>query len=470
MVSRVAFRSVLPGAGFLPSFALALAGCGASPPVAAPPAVRTQKLEAALGKTGYDVRHGEFAWFSVEDCLRLHMPSCYGNNPTSPYGLLRLPALPDQPPDVGPPNWYDQPPPPMWRLRPDEAIILIGKTPPELRYFGFTPYIYDRVINGVRVDLFSSLGDTANGNIAFAGDKGPFNRDVAIVFSSSPGIDAEVRRIVAQSYPDRLVVPIHFPAAELHLGSGRDADTMIMLMRVALFAHADAGAAYLASPPFSVLRATPRTERTVETFPRPALRPRTPPNDERYLLASRDALVKAVEARLVTGAKVEIVPGGNLLPSDGFQCIANGVSCLGDNRDSPYLSIDARPFPASGTSLFIVGVNHHASLQATYASVSIYDYSQLRGVTSVVDTEFAGSTEPYIPNDPNKAKLYVHEFARDCGQRAHCTKIGVDEMAIAADRLTSFSERAYIHPELIVGAWGDQLLPPVLLVATEGAR
>jgi hypothetical protein len=31
--------------------------------------VRTQKLEAALGKASYDVRHGEFAWFSVEDCL-----------------------------------------------------------------------------------------------------------------------------------------------------------------------------------------------------------------------------------------------------------------------------------------------------------------------------------------------------------------------------------------------------------------
>ena len=37
----------------------------------------------------------------------------------------------------------------FWRLRPDEAVVFLGTTPPEMTYFGFTGYLYDRYSDGV---------------------------------------------------------------------------------------------------------------------------------------------------------------------------------------------------------------------------------------------------------------------------------------------------------------------------------
>src|SRR5437773_6562126 len=44
----------------------------------------------ALRSAGYEVRRGVCTFFRVEDCPTLSMPHCYGNNPTSPYGLVRV--------------------------------------------------------------------------------------------------------------------------------------------------------------------------------------------------------------------------------------------------------------------------------------------------------------------------------------------------------------------------------------------
>lgn len=455
--------------------ALAAGACGSSTAKPERASAGTPPdLKESLGAAGYDVRDGAFSWFSVQDCIDLSMKSCYGNNPSSPYGLVRLPPLPDQPAGVGPPNWYPDGDPPMWRLRPDEAIILVGKTPPEADYYGFTPYLYDRVFEGARHDRFASLSDTANLLTFGAGGVSAFDRDVAIVFSSSLATETKVRDIVASAFPGRLVVPVRFAGSILNMGSSADADTMIMLMRVALFASEEAGKAYLASTPFQVLRATPRAEENVERFGKPDLVARTPPTDEQSLAATRDALVAAVKSRLGATATLATHAGATLLPDDGFACIEQNRNCLGDNRDTPYLSVPTKApyqrFPATGTSLFIVGVNHRATGQATYANVAIYNFADLRGVASVVDDELEGSATEYLPNDPNAKLMYVYEFARDCGTRTHCKVVDLEAYGIADNAEVALSERAYLHPELGVGATGPALLSPTLIAATAKTR
>ena len=47
---------------------------------------------------------------------------------------------------------------PVWRLRPDEAVVYLGKTPPAAKYFSYTPYIFDRLNakTGMRASLMSA--------------------------------------------------------------------------------------------------------------------------------------------------------------------------------------------------------------------------------------------------------------------------------------------------------------------------
>ena len=83
------------------------------------------------------------------------VPSCLGNNANAPYAIITLPPAPNQDPSEGqePPIGYDPYNPnnypanispilpgATFKLRPDEAIVLIGQTPPPAYYFSFRSY------------------------------------------------------------------------------------------------------------------------------------------------------------------------------------------------------------------------------------------------------------------------------------------------------------------------------------------
>lgn len=93
-------------------------------------------------------------------------PSCYGNNPSSPHIQFKVPKAPGQtvnntitdasiiPEDAG--LWLD------YRMRPDEAIVYVGITPPECVYFSYIGYIairYSEELNTFH-RIFASLGDS----------------------------------------------------------------------------------------------------------------------------------------------------------------------------------------------------------------------------------------------------------------------------------------------------------------------
>ena len=51
----------------------------------------------------------------------------------------------------------------MFQLQPDEAIVLIGLTPPPAKYFSYTAYLFIRAYpDGTTNQLFASLGDAVN--------------------------------------------------------------------------------------------------------------------------------------------------------------------------------------------------------------------------------------------------------------------------------------------------------------------
>ena len=98
-------------------------------------------LTGALGARGLAVGKGSFEFLDLSQCCST---SCLGNNPSSPYGALFVPAAPGQPAAADRPDGLSS----TFRLRADEAIVFVGSTPPEVKYFGFTPYVADRAKDG----------------------------------------------------------------------------------------------------------------------------------------------------------------------------------------------------------------------------------------------------------------------------------------------------------------------------------
>lgn len=131
-----------------------------------------QALKMALERDGFIVQEGKFKkvdLFAMYDADLV--PSCFANNAAAPY---LIPLVPLSPGETAPTLTGSEPNSlitdyPLVKedeglymeyfLRPDEAIVLAGKTPPEVTYFGFTSYLVRRYIRIV-TNIFSGASAT----------------------------------------------------------------------------------------------------------------------------------------------------------------------------------------------------------------------------------------------------------------------------------------------------------------------
>jgi hypothetical protein len=123
-----------------------------------------------------------------------------------------------------------------FRLGPDEAIVLIGLTPPPVKYFSYTPYLSTRVYPDGRGPVLASLGDAVNSATVKSVGSTPFNSPVALIFTPDQGTDARVRAALARAgYPAAIINTVVFPASMLNLGHGETADELKILTRTAVW-------------------------------------------------------------------------------------------------------------------------------------------------------------------------------------------------------------------------------------------
>jgi hypothetical protein len=198
------------------------------------------------------------------------LPSVYGNNPSTPYLAYFVPPAPGHKVNErgamiakvlgksGNATVY-------YSLRPDEAIVFVGRTPPECRYFGFDVDLFHRTIENETRWVWSNVGDPLNNAViktegtpdGLPGN--PFNQSTMIVTTADKGIDRRIRA-AAQSagYSEDIVNTQVLPSSILNMGLENDSDTFVMFMRPALFKDKRAGNDYINSTPAIVLRVTPK--------------------------------------------------------------------------------------------------------------------------------------------------------------------------------------------------------------------
>ena len=437
-----------------------------------PPAVGDADLfAAALEQDGFAVQEGKLQMFPIIDLYNMGLaPSCFGNNPSTPYALFFVPP---------PPGWVAESEDPRdvatldgktlinYRLRHDEAIVMIGRTPPACSYFSYRSYLYDRFFpaTGERRIVFASLGDTENlMTIRTSGTPdgqagSPFDQATIIVITADQGIDQRVRAAAqAAGFPISVINTDVIPSSLVNMGLEKDADKFVTILRLAFFQDRQAGQAFMSNIPVRVFRLTPTESMPLDPYKTPALRVRgTGDMSEFDLLGALEDLRQAILARHGSAKATEL--GTSVWLYEGPDAIQRGINVIGENRDTTYLRSEDFTLPAGPNEFLIVyGVNHAATGKATYANFGVYGAAGLNGVGAVSNYEFAGTAEEYIPGNPAAKYLYVWKVSRSCDGGPSCLTVpwGVKAYGLDLGNPGFIAFRAYLEPATKVGpSWSE---------------
>ncbi|MCC7296000.1 MAG: hypothetical protein IT188_09190 [Acidobacteria bacterium] len=450
-----------------------------------PPGGDIALFKAVLEEAGFTVQEGAYGYQdAIALCSAGLIENCMGANVEAPYLAYKLPQAPGQ----KTPSMKVDPASGLafaYPMRNDEAVVQIGRTPPESAFFSYQSYLTMRYDPGLgrHKAFFNSIGDTINNltiNINRAAES-PFNQPVMIISTADQGIDRRVRA-AAQSagYSSEMINTDVIPSSVVTMGLEGRVDLFGFVSRVAVPGDKSKLDAYIKNPGSVVLRLTPKEAATPDPFPAPALRVRGTGKTELDLLPAVEDLRRAILARHENLEALEI-PACVALP-EGFNAIQSGINTIGDNRDAAYFStieVDAWTKPddsrrAAGfvlpdspeDFLIIYGVNHEAAGKALYANSVVYGLPYLNGVASVDSRTYQNSAVVYLPDHPQARYLYAWKIARNSHGDPHCLEVpvGPQRYGIALDEKILLFFRAYLEAATKVGPAHNELITDRLII------
>jgi hypothetical protein len=455
-------------------------------------------FKQALEKDGFTVQEGEFGYVDLIKLYSIgYLPTAAGNNPTTKYmGYFVPPAPGHENPAIAP--GYKNPAiakyskelgmsvnlSNIWNLRPDEAVVFVGRTPPECRYFSFDIAQQSGIYENNILWTWPSIGDTLNNLViktegTLNGQPGnPFNQNTVIIDTADRGIDQRVRA-AAQSagYPDGIINTQVFPSSMLHMGVENYSDTFSAYIRPALYKDKQAGDQYLNNTPAVLLRITPNESTKLDPYKVPEQRARGAGTTEFDLMDDLEQLRNAILEEY-SDLNARELPTSQWFPpsNDGFQ---KGINVYGPDNDACYLwtatqTLSAQvpwtddvsqyypfidkyyPFVrdsevtlnnSTNEFLIVYGVNHVATGKAMYSNCVVYGADGWNGVGAVTDLDLNGTAQAYLPDNPNAKYLYVYKVARNRNGDPHCLEVptGPGAYGIGLDQTLLIGWRLYLE-------------------------
>jgi hypothetical protein len=417
-----------------------------------------QALKQALEKDGFTVQLGGLKTLNVYDLVDAGILfSCNGNNPGAPYKAYVLPPASGQ----NLPNFFADTTNMSIanRLGPDEALVFIGKTPPECTYYSyqtFQYYHYYPVAAKFR-KTFANVGDTLNFMTIRTNGSGPensFDKAAIIISTSDRGINQRVRAAAESAgYPQQIMNTEVLPSAMLRLGTDKQGDALIFLHRMYSFKDPQAGSAYMDNLSGIVLRITPNESTKLDPYPVPKLRVRGTGNtSELDLMPALNDLRQAILQKYGLANATEL--STHLWLTEGYDAMQRGLNVIGVTRDTVYLNSTLFTLgEAPGEFLIVYGVNHAASGKAIYSNLGVYGLRLENGVVAVNNSRLTGTAEEYLPDNPAAKYLYVWKLARHCDNDSYCTEVpyGQKSRGIELNETAFMGFRGYIEKETAVG-------------------
>ncbi len=398
------------------------------------------------------------------------------------------------------------------RLSRDEALLLLGTTPPEVHYFGIQTYLYERQ----DWDVFASLGDAFNmrnivsldGNgLGRQGLEARFGGLAAVLSTADDSTAGHVTEALTALLGDseiteRVLNLELLPEDTLEMGTESQHDVLMPIIRVTPPSEGidpdgyQVARDYMAldhdgeqvfsegtpSPPLVALRITPAVSHGDEVYYyqrevdiEPFLTDRDiPPVGEVYehdLLGIQDMDDEIVEIleRIAaeypgwTAAERQLMDSEHL---DGYRCIDEGRDCLGDTRDTAYRGYGPLLLDTWGHGsrvLYVVGVRHTDTGMASYVNVAVNASSSSTGLVSVLDTQLEDSASAWVGNDLAD-RIWVMAISRDCDGIDSCLEVPYRELGWG--QAVTVAVRAYVNPLTGVGPSYDDIVHPWVLSLT----
>lgn len=375
------------------------------------------KLEMA----GFTAQKGEANKANIFDSVNLNFfPNCFANNQNAQYMKFYLPPAPGAkklPPLFGiiekdGHRMTD----PRFRMRPDEAIILFGKTPRKCKYFSVTPYIYERYFKKDLKfqEVFNSLTDPVNNmTIKTGGQKGnPFDAFTVLVFTPDKGTEGKVRKsLIEAGFSGRIINLSVIPSSFLRMGTDFEDDILLLLFRVYGSDDEKALAEYVQDVPMQIYRVTPNNASKTDPLPMPNLRVRGTGETEMDLMPAMEELRKAVREKYEKqGWKATEYTTDQWL-EEGLQATQAEKNMLGENRDTAYMRTEAFTM-YDNEFIVIFGVDHTRTGKAAYCSAAIYGSDYYNGVAGSSSMKWGESAGGYLNDSSVADKFFVLTSSR----------------------------------------------------------
>ncbi len=437
---------------------------------------KAEALKNQLEKKGFLVQPGQYAQLNFTQLYCTgKSESCNGNNFGAPYLTGEVPNLPAQQPYVCGSEGSVAPFAPFaFRLRKDEAVVLVAVTPPPCQYYSYTTFLFYRwdPVWGINRKIFSNIGEPLNRFVLKTGGK-PFNSTIVIIYTPDEKTEKAVRSAAkAAGFPEDVINTYVIPSSLLNTNPALDAttDQLVLGQRTALFKDPAAGSNYLANPSAVLYRVTPpcpTSDAELKPIPAPKVRVRgtgTTESDLRpYVENLRTAIIghypNLVAQDLETAQWVEQSP-------IALQTWTNSV---GDSSDAAYLATKQSFKLSSDPEDFVIayGVNHMKTKKALYTNINVYQTCMACGVASAFSdcngdpacVSFTGTAGDYmtsgLPSDPDQ--LYALKIARNCAGDPHCLTVPVPTppgscgTGVDLDQDTYLSFRVYVEPKTSTG-------------------
>lgn len=426
------------------------------------------KFKDNLARDGFLVRDGRAQKFDpVQNYCAGLLPNALYGNKGAPYVAA---LVPDSPRGEAP-----TPLPPEFRLAPDEAVVMIGLTPPSEQYFSYQIYLSHRLYPPkTQPDfLLNSLGDSVNLRTIQTIGPDPFKRPLVLVFTPDKDIEARVRDALrGADYPTSITNTVVIPSSMLKLGLGATSDTFLIAHRNALFTDPNAGDLYIANPTLRVFRVTPKNTATSNPFPTPPLRVRGTGRTEMDLAPALARLHQAILSFYggLTATEYYTQPIAN----EGYDYTQRGAITLGDTRDALYLGSGYLPDYGLtedklklGNDDFLIayGLNHVALGKGTYTNINVYGSETAKlALGSVFSPDLKGSAYPYLgPGDPAADLMYAYKISRNCGENEpFCLPLKAPDQCsvftLDSNTLLGIAFRIYLEPSTKIGPAYPEIL------------
>ena len=400
-----------------------------------------------------------FQFFSLADCYNPGA-KCPFPNPDGPYGQPQIDGRYTAATTMG----------------QTDAMVMIMETPPQMLYYGVTPYLYTRYYPQVpgqpkgtsaTREILESIDDTVDMvDLTTTGSTTPgvnsFSQLTAIIMTADKTTYSQLKQaFTAINFNAVNQLDMPYKLVPLKMGTGQEKyDTYSVMMRMAYPTDATAMQNYINSPPITFLYLTAKTARTVSPLASPTYKvPGDGSSEPSNLQTARDQLVSQLETQYGSSYTITEQTQLDLMQTQNFTCIDTATDCNDDNSDAFYTHDVSTWVPTTlQDKILIVGVNHVSQGRATYISHSILNMTHQAGVEAVNQQWFGGSgltmggvTSTSDPRYATYSQLYAFTMSYDCTGELVCEVIpqptSTNPVGVTFGDTVGESFRAYVDPK-----------------------